>query len=392
MSVENVKSMDDERAFLEPETVEETTEEVVEEAEEVVEEEEVEEEVEEDEPAKEAVEEDDETDEELENDSIYQQLKKYDPKVLKEIPELRSVIFAEQEYRRVFPSVEDAKAAAEAAEVFAQYERDLTSGDSSNILEALEKTGKDSLKNFVANLIPTIEKQSKDLYFGMLYPEFKKMLRAAAKSGDERLAVSAKNLNWFVFGNTDVDSDADGALKPTKRDEREDAISRKEREFEERIFNSFSTDVSKSAETRAKRIISSAFKDSGISPLISSALTDKIFEKVDDTIAKDSRHMGNINNLWSQAKRAGFTTEWKDRITSAYLSRAKVLIPKIRQSVLAEAKINAKAGTSINKKPVRIVPSGTTQKSSGKVDIKSVDWDKTSEADFLSGKIVYKVK
>src|SRR3990172_8704927 len=62
-------------------------------------------------------EEEDEKEEEI-DETTYQQIKKVDKDIFKKVPELRSVIFREQEYTKVFPSVEDAKQAQEAAEIF----------------------------------------------------------------------------------------------------------------------------------------------------------------------------------------------------------------------------------------------------------------------------------
>ena len=335
-------------------------------------------------------EEEEEKEEEI-DETTYQQLKKVDKDIFKKVPELRSVIFREQEYTKVFPSVEDAKQAQEAAEIFAGYQNDLTEGNSGPLLEALEKVDKKSLESFVANFIPTVEKQSKDLYLGMLYPEFKKLFRAAIKSGDDRLVKSAENLNWFIFGDTDVRSDV--GLKPKQRDERDEEFSKKEREFEERQYNSFRSDVVKTGESRTKAIIRSAFKDSDMSELLQKSLTNEIFTRVAGIITKDARHMGNVNNLWQQAKRAGFTSEWKDRILSAYLSRAKLLIPKYRQQVLSEAKVSAKTRSeeTNEKKPIRVSPSHSVHhKVQGKLDPKKINWDKTDERALLDGNYVEK--
>lgn len=390
---EKVNDKKDEKKVVEKEE-EETPEEEVkeEETEEETPEEETDEQAEGEEEEEEKVEEEDETDEtdeELENDSVYQQLKKRDPKILKEIPELRSVIFREQKYTELFPSIEEAKTAREQAEVFSNYERDMMSGNSENLLEALNKSDKKSLEAFVANFIPTVEKQSKDLYLGMIYPEFKKMLRAALKSEDERLITSAKNLNWFVFGDTNVDADA--GLKPAKKDDRDEEISKREQAMEERLHRSFAEDVGTTADKRLRGIARSAFKDSDMSALLQNSLTDEIVRRVDKLITQDARHMGNINHLWVQARRAGFTTEWKDRIISAYLSRAKVLTPKIRQQVLSEAKVSSKSSGEPKKEVKRISSGGALQKGSGKTtDPSKVDWSKTSERDFLEGKAVLK--
>ncbi|HJS83049.1 MAG TPA: hypothetical protein VJ742_09480 [Nitrososphaera sp.] len=340
----------------------------------------------EEEAAEEELEEDEEG---LESDSLhlYQDLKKRDPKLLKEMPELRRVIFREQQFSEIYHSVEEAKETKEQAEVFQVFKSDIESGNSKELLDAMQ--GK-TLETFVANFIPTLQEKSKDLYWGILYPEFKKLIRAAVASGDERLIASAKNMHWFIFNDKEIDKEA--GLVPGKKDEKSDALTEREKAFEKRQFESFATDVADVAEKRAMRSILSVFDDT-ISPLMKTKLGEEIFKRVDVAIVADKRHMGQVNDMWKKAKAAGFTTEWKNRLTSAYLSRAQVLIPKYRQQVLAEAKVSAKLKPGEDKKkPIRVAAGASSVNRSipSKVKGKNVDWNKADERSMLDGNIPMK--
>lgn len=344
--------------------------------------------------SEEADEEDEEDDSELEADSLYQQIKKVAPKLLKEVPELRQVIFREQEFTQLFPSVKEAKEAKEGFEVFQSFQQDIDSGNPANLLKAIGDVNKDSLTNFSGNFLPSLEKLDKNLYLEVLYPQFKKMLRVAAKDKDERIANSASNIHYFLFGDMELDKEV--GVTPKAVNPKEDELSKREREFEERQYKSFATDVSTTATGRVKRFISKAFEGSDISDLLKNKLTDEIFARVDAAVSKDARHMGNMNNLWARAKRAGFTTEWKDSIINAYLSRAKVLVPTYRQKVLSEARVSVKdrADSDGKKRPTRISGSNSGG-SSGfkpgqKVDARKIDWNATDERAALDGRITLK--
>lgn len=327
--------------------------------------------------------------EEEKSDSLISSLKKTSPELFKKHPELRGVIFREQQYSEFFPTVEDAKEAAEAAETFNTFQEDIASGNPETLLEAVKEIGSDNLENFAANFLPSLEKVSKETYYQVIYPEFKKMLRFALSNPDENVKQSARNINFILFGDTDVEKDA--GLKPRRQDPREDRVSKREKELEDRIYNNFFTEVGGTSKGRAFRIISKAFEGSDMSPLIQKNLTEEIYKRVGNEMAADGRHMATMNNLWKQARKAGFTTEWKDRITNAYLSRAKVLIPKLRQQVLSEAKVSSvRSGKNIDR-PKRIAGTSGVQNVANKpVSAKKVDWDKTSERDLLDGKFVAK--
>jgi len=322
-------------------------------------------------------------------DSIYQKLKSYDAKLLKKVPELRSVIFREQEYSKYYPTVEDAKQAFETGEAFAVYEKDLMAGKSEGIIKTLGQTNKKALETFVANFTTTLQAENKDLYFGMIYPEIKKALRAAAKSSDPRLKVSAENLNWFMFGDTDLAKDE--GLKP-RDNSKEDEIDKKEREFETRKSEEFTKEVANSIEKRTKSLIGKQFENSGIAkPLINSMVND-IYKRIGQTLEKDRTHMNKMNALWNKAARDGFQFYLKDSIKFAFLSRASVEISKARKAVLSEYKLDDKFKMKDEtKKEVKRIPSSNMApgKSNGKVDFKKIDWSKTTDADVLAGKITY---
>lgn len=326
-----------------------------------------------------------EDDGELEaSDSLFQELKKIDKNIFKKLPDLRHALFREEKFTQIFPSVEDAESASKKAQVLDAFEEDLASGNSEPLFKAFSGN-KEQLETFAASLIPTIEKLDKNLYTNILAPEFKKALRAAIRSGDQRLEVSAKNLHWFIFGHMDVDKD-EGLKFEAKKDPREEALTKREKEIAKRQQESFTNDVAGTARNRALKIIRKGFEGSDMSEFMQGKLAEEAYSRLTKSLDRDVRYSGHMRGLWQKAASDGFTTEGKDRILAAFLSRAKVLIPKFRQEVLAEAKLNV--GTKSAKKRAKRVSGGSNSapSSNGKFDPKKVDWSKTSEADILAGK------
>ena len=334
------------------------------------------------------------SDEEIE-DEVYQSLKRLDKDIFKKIPELKRVIFREQAFTQVFPTVEHAKRAAQATQLLEGYIGDITTGNSANIIVALSRmeSGNEKVEQFVAGLIPTVEKHSKDLYLQMIYPEIKRLCRVFSKSQDENLVNSALHIHNAVFGDTNLGADVGLKNETQKRDPKADELTQREMEFERRQYGSFYQDVSGLAANRLGRKIAAPFKDSGISDLQQKLLVKEIYDRVESQIVKDVRHMGNMNHLWEQARRSGYTSEWKDRITNAYLSRATLLIPKVRQQVLAESKMSVRTDEQ-GKKVVKRIPSSSSSSNIGgrgmKVDKSKVDWNATDDRAALDGKFVMK--
>lgn len=356
---------------------------------------------------KEDLEEDDDDEDGLELEgtddetSVYFQLKKTDKDIFKKVPELRATIFREQEFTKRFSTIDEAEEAKDLAETFVKFQNDIEAGDAKTFLSAVNaldsEEDKGILKEFAGNFIPALIEVNKELYYDIIAPEFKKMLRAALKSKDENIVQSAKNLNYFLWDSTDVEKDEGfTSTKSGKKDPREDRVAKKEQEIEERQLKSFSNDVREVCYNRSKRIIGKSLDGFDISDLTKKHLTDEIFTRTISALDKDRRYSGNMHALWKKSKSDGYTTSGKESLINTFLSRAKGIIPKVRQQVLAEAKLTAKKATEDGdkKQPVRIpsnASSGRSGQPTGKIDIKRIDWTKTTEKDLLDGKApVYK--
>lgn len=337
-------------------------------------------------------EEEDEADAEVKDETVYQSLKKLDKDIFKKVPELKSVIFRERALTEIYPTIDEAKVAKEKAEVFDAYQDDMLQGNPTPLFESLEKVDKKTLEGFVANFLPKLEEHSKELYKEVLLPHFKRYFRLAAKSNDERIAIAAKNLHYHIFGDVDLDKDA--GLAPKVKDKKDEEYENRERQFEQRIFSAFSKDVVEGGKSKVMRSIKFAFKDSGMSALRQNMLADEIYKRTVGEMEGDKRYNSTMTSLWNQARSAGYTNDWKDRIINAFLSRAKPLVSKYRTKVLSEESgASDGKGKEAKTQPKRITPSGVggkEQRSSGPVDPSKVDWEKTSDKDFLNGRVTFK--
>jgi NCAIR mutase (PurE)-related protein len=77
--------------------------------------------------------------------------------------------------------------------------------------------------------------------------------------------------------------------------------------------------------------------------------TAEAFEKLETLIAQDSRFRGMLDKLWEKAFQSGFSKESTDRIKSAYLSKAKTLLPSVIKS--ARNKALKDRETTVDTKP-----------------------------------------
>lgn len=348
--------------------------------------EDTEEDVEELEESEEETEEEPEEVSETDDLSLYKQLKKDNPEIFKKYPELRSVIFREQKYSELFPTVEDASEAQTKLKSIDQLESDLISGNSENLFEAIISTDKEAFGGLAVNLLPTIAKLDKDVYAEIIKLPIKRAVQQAylqaKKAGNTNLMNSALYLDQFYFGEDGIGEDP--KVKIANKSEKSPEQSKWEKEkaeHEERLKNDFNTQVVEIIENKLNKEILSSIERFEFDPYKRRNVARDINTEVNRLLASDKRYQASIKSLYSQAQSAKFNGDWKVRITNAYLTRAKAVLPLAKKKVIDEATGKPSGEKKLIK---RLTPSNSSGTVPTKLDVKRIDKNKTSEMDILS--------
>ena len=124
-------------------------------------------------------------------------------------------------------------------------------------------------------------------------------------------------------------------------------------------------------------------------------------EELGIALEQDKRHMETMNSLWKQANKAAFAGNWKDRLLSTYMSRARALMPAIRERIRKAAQ---EGQEETNRQTERVATRSSDRKEVGgrapndagrgtkPVAAKDVDWGKTSDEDFLNDRVTLRKK
>lgn len=319
------------------------------------------------------------------------------PELFKDFPGLRDAFFREKEFSKVFPSIEDAKDASERADDYDYLEGLITAGGRGELKEFFDVIGKtdvETLQKMAGNFLPSLFEANADLYYNVTTPIISNVLKAAeregATRGDENLKNAALHIANFIFGPKGLE----GVPKVEGHDEK--LKGEREKFYEER----FAISQREIYDSGKDKLLASIKAEVDPEGAFDSYTVDKMAQDIFDGIGKsleaDSDHMNRMNNLWSRAARAGFTGDWKARIVSAYLARAKSLIPpvrsKVREKVLKDRKTSEETrkqkAESTNKRELGVSsPAGLK---SSVVDSKRVDYRKTSDMDLILGKVTLK--
>lgn len=338
------------------------------------------------------------------------QIKGKYPNFFKDFPDMRHMLFREGEYSTLFPTVDDAKDASAKAGDFERFSELLTSGkqeDFGSFLKGISEAGDEQITSMAANFLPALYGQSQDLYYRVTSPIAEAFIRNAHKAGvknnNENLINAALQLANWAFEDTAYATGEKRSppIVPAKEEGKKDEkYEQEKKDFYASKFNDTRSFINTSAESRLTTEIKKGLDPARVfNGFTTAAMLKEIMAEVGQALESDASHMKTMNSLWKQATKAGFAGNWKDRILTTYLSRARAVMPAIRNKVRAKAlegqeQINGdleqRAGKSAQRKEVGgSGSSGSRQgaRSSRPPDAKSIDWGKTSDMDLLNDKI-----
>ncbi len=347
----------------------------------------------------------DESDDEselLDDQNVYQALKGVDKDIFKKVPQLRDVIYREQEFSKVFNSVDDAKEAASNTEVLSTLWKSVEAGTVDGAVEVLKSTDK-HLDSFATKLLPALKKISPDLYGKVLTNPVKLALKnmyiAGMKSKDKNVAYSAVHAYKHFFDTDDINEQIDFEEKPVAKTKAEEQLEEENKRLKSGRVTEFTNDIAEavthSLKGSIRKEVDKVKELATASDYTKKKLIDDIFTQIDNVLGSDNRHITGMNSLRKQAEGAGLTKDWKTRIITAYLVRARQSLSPVIIKVMKDAGITAKEK---EKKPVtRFGPSAggtgggsnnkTVDKDAVRAALKGGKSLKEVEANILAGKL-----
>lgn len=263
-------------------------------------------------------------------------LAKY-PKLFKDFPYLEKAYYREQQFTEVFPTIQDAKVSAEKAQVLDRAEQQIMSGDITSVLAAAKAENQESFNKIADNYLPALRQVDQQAYYHVLGNVIKDtiitMVREGRALGEQGapLQAAANVLNQFIFGSQNFQPPT--SLSRQARPEENQREQELRAQEQQRTITTFET-VKDDLQSRADNVLKSTI-DQHIDPR--STMTDYVkknatreaFETLEDLLGKDMRFRGLLDKLWEKAFEKNFDKESTDRIKSAYLSKAKTLLPSV---------------------------------------------------------------
>lgn len=316
------------------------------------------------------------------------------PGIFKDFPQIKTALFREEEYTKIFPTVEDAVKAADDYQAYEELSDSVLNGDASGFIKALDKT--EETGNFSVKYLQTLQKQNPDLHYRVLAPYLataaKSFYNFGVKNNNEDIKNAAEFFAHFLFEDVEIAKGKayEGGIKVKEEDpELKKEKNRYHKERSTEFTNSTLTDLADQL---------GALIDKGLPKDIDSEIKDTIHQRIvqhlDVELQKDPAYMKLMGSLW---KNADGSAAARSRIISAYLARAaKPLAAKRRELKIKFLgyKENEQLRQTANMNASRREGGSPSRVSNGRgmqvKNPKAIDWKHTSDLDFLNDKVALK--
>ena len=297
-------------------------------------------------------------------------LTKY-PTLFKEFPHLERAFYREQKYAELLPTIEDAQIAAEKSELLDQYEQEILQGSTKSMLDAVKQGDSEAFAKVVDNYLPVLYQVDQPAYYHTIGNVIKhtiiSMVRDGKEQSNDELSGAAAVLNQYIFGTTQFTHPQRLSKDEISNEanEKEEKIHEKERAFLEKQYNTVSENLSTRVDNVLKASVDKAIDpNESMTEYVKKNATREVLQGLEDLLDKDTRFRSIYDKLWEKAFENDFDRESMDKIKSAYLSKAKTVLPDLIRKARNEALRESKSYSSSDDRDRRgPLPVGKTRSS-----------------------------
>lgn len=265
-------------------------------------------------------------------------LKAY-PDLFKKFPYLEKAYYRDKQFTEVFPDLETAKEAVGKASSFDKMESYLMDGSSTQVLAAVKQANPDAFNKIADNYLTSLLEVDQGAYYNVIGNVIKQtvatMLNDGKHRNDEVLQEAARVLNHFVF-------QTDQPLQPTRLSKPKDneaiRIEEERKAFTQERFQTTLGDLENKVGNILKSTISQNIDPKqAMSDYVRRNAARDAYDELETLIDQDAPFRKNLDRLWEKAFEAKFSKQSTDAIRSAYLSKAKTLLPRVIQKTRSDA-------------------------------------------------------
>lgn len=260
------------------------------------------------------------------------------PDLFKKFPYLERAYYREQKYTEIFPTIKDAEEAQQTIGNFGKYVNEVSEGNLDSIISEVKKNDENSFAKLVNNYLPSLYKADQRAYFhvvsNLVRDTVQRMFTEGKRTENEALQGAAAILNQFVFGTSDY---VPPSALPVK-EKKDDGINQERAKFIEEKLSYHLNDLETKVGNTLTATIDNHIDPKGVmSVYVRKNAVKDCLDSLNEALANDTRFVKIKDMLWEQAFKSNFNRNSLEKIRSAFLSRAKTLLPELIKRTRNEA-------------------------------------------------------
>lgn len=294
------------------------------------------------------------------------------PDLFKKFPAIERSMYREQKYSELLPTIKDAEVAVEKAGILDQYDKEIMGGSTETLLAAVKESDGEAFAKLVDNYLPNLFKVDQHSYYHTIGNVIKhtiiSLVQASKEQNSEELSEAAAVLNNFVFGTTKFTHPQNLSKEEVNKEdkEKESKISEREKALIEKQYTTAMETIGSRVDDILKATVDKAIDpNDSMSSFVKKVASREVLEGLEDLVSKDTRFRAIYDKLWERAYQNDFDKESMDKIKTAYLSKARTLLPllikRARQEALKDSRKTA--GDNSDKDRKGPLPVGKTRSS-----------------------------
>lgn len=260
-------------------------------------------------------------------------LKKY-PNVFKDFPHLERSYYRDQKYTEMFGTPQEAEQVVRVAQNYNHFAQSLGKGTTEEVLKVVKNENPEAFERIVDSYLTTLRDVDEKAFYHVVGNTIKStvaaMVQEAQSSNNQDLLTAAQLLHQFVMGTSNWQGiNSFSKQRPKEEVQQESELNRERWNFFRERFETTQTDLQSRVDNVLRNTIDQNIDPKGsMTDYVKKVAVQEAFSNTQKAIRADNQFVRLLDKLWERAAQDKFSKNSTDKIRSAYLAKAKSLLPE----------------------------------------------------------------
>jgi hypothetical protein len=266
-----------------------------------------------------------------------QEILKQFPELFKKFPTIERAIYGNQQFREIFPTIQDAKEAQERVQDYEKFESTLLNGNVGDILKSVKNTDErafNKITNDYLGSLYRVDPQAHGRVVSVLVGNLAQLMyNSGRQNNNENVKAAAQILNQWAFPNGQAP-----VQQPVQNNEAENSLRREREGFVRQQYDVALEDVSNRAMNTIKAAVEDHIDRKGMmTDYVKRNAINDVMGKIREAVETDTGFKSLLDKLWTNAFNNNFSQDSKNKLRNALLSKARTVLPGIINNVKTDA-------------------------------------------------------